>query len=495
MTGSTKLSVFVLVGTVSTLMCSGCRHPQVWQPVPHAPSIDQPKEDFTLVWDKEDANGGPLDPYWGLEKTQREMPPREQGQHPYPCEQDPYSNSCTENKGLVMDPPQFPNSVICKVGNLIAKFNGHADWIVASQHGCADWEDQSADGDYNFRLFPPDRYKSILTKNNDQFIGLEFDYYETIVNSKLKLWTDLRSEVQKENDDQRSHQPEIGKLLNPSYPNVNPRAAVVGLFGVDCEHGCKSEIHPVLALAVETSPDPNDNTWVMFVRNWGDEGFCSRYRHLVEFPNNRLNILLLDDSTSEAPVVIPEKTRMFVTTGAKIDFPVVSYWQSHGPVISFTLPDPAQQLAFVELEMHFKWSKLSAPSCTSSPPMLAPRTAVGEPIEAEGYLREIRKKLTEQKPTSVFLHEEAASKPTSPLTQVTVPATVAVQSFVPSKQAALHPPTNLSTDRNRATRNIKDMQALCRAYNNHLPLYQGRDISSEVCNDRRLTKQLEVNQN
>ena len=82
-----------------------------------------------------------------------------------------------------MDPPQFPNSVICKVGNPWVKINGHADWIVATQHGCANWEDQSADGDIIFGLFPPDRYRSILTKNNSQFVGLEFDYYETIVNS------------------------------------------------------------------------------------------------------------------------------------------------------------------------------------------------------------------------------------------------------------------------------------------------------------------------
>jgi hypothetical protein len=489
---NTRLTLVLLMGSVSmAVTSSGCRHPHVWQPVPHAPSIQHPKDDFTLVWDKEDANGEPLDPYWGLEKAQSELPPREQGQPPYACEPDPYSNACTENKGLVMDPPQFPNSVICKVGNLGAKFNGHADWIVATQHGCADWEDQSADGDYNFRLFPPDRYKSILTKNNAQFVGLEFDYYETIVNSHLKLWTDLRSEVQKENDDQHSHQSEISKLLNPSNPNVNPRVAVVGLFGLDCEHGCKSEIHPVLALAIEINPDPNDNTWVMFVRNWGDEGFCSRYRHLVEFQNNTVNVLLLDGTDSEGPVVIPEKTHMFVSNGAKIDFPVISYWQSHGPVVSFSLPDPVQTQAYVELEIHFRWNKLHAPSCTTSPPVLG-RKAVGE--NAEDYLQEVQKKLTQQKSPAAPLVEEAASRPVSSVVEVTIPQKIDVQTFVPtSKSPALSAPARLSADRNQATRNIRDIQALCRAYNNRLPLYQGRDISPELCNERRLTKQLESN--
>jgi hypothetical protein len=27
-----------------------CHRPHAWQPIPNAPSIQQPKEDFTLVW-------------------------------------------------------------------------------------------------------------------------------------------------------------------------------------------------------------------------------------------------------------------------------------------------------------------------------------------------------------------------------------------------------------------------------------------------------------
>jgi hypothetical protein len=307
-----------------------CHRPHAWQPVPSAPSIQQPKEDFTLVWDKEDANGGPLDPYWGLEKIQNEIPPREQGQHPYPCEPDPYAKQCTENKNIVKDAPQFPNSVICKIGNLTAPFDGHADWIVATQQGCVDWEGHTPDDDYNFRLFPPDPKRSGLTKNNGQIIGLEFDFAETLVNAELPLWTELRQQVELEDNGQQSRQAEIGKLLNPGNPAVNPRAAMVGVFGLDCEHGCKSEVHPVLAFAVETNPDPNDNTWLLFVRNWGTGGYCSSYRHLVNFPNNQLSILLVDDPGSGGATLIPGMNKMFATPGSNIAFPTVSYWPGRG---------------------------------------------------------------------------------------------------------------------------------------------------------------------
>jgi hypothetical protein len=151
-------------------------------------------------------------------------------------------------------------------------------------------------------------------------------------------------------------------------------------------------------------------------------------------------VRVLDDSTSEAPVVIPENNVHVCDHWCQDHFPVLSYWQSHGPVISFTLQIQRNSLPSLGSQCISTGANLALPHAPRH--LRLWRTAGGEPIEAEGYLREIRKKLTEQKPPSVFLHEEAASKPTSPLTQVTVPATVAVQSFVsPSKQAALHPST------------------------------------------------------
>jgi hypothetical protein len=479
---------------LTVLICTGCHHPHAWQPVPHAPSIQQPKADFSLVWDKEDANGAPLNPYWGLEKTQNEIPPREVSQHPYPCELDPYSNSCTENKGLVLDPPRFPNDIICKVGNPSAKFNGHADWMVASQLGCAQWEDQSADADYNFQLFPPDRLRSIVTKNNDQSIGTEFDYFETIVNSGIPFWTQLRSEVQRENDDQRSHEPEIRQLLNPSKPGVNPRVAVVGLFGVDCEHGCKSEIHPVLAFAIETNATADDDTWVMFVRNWGDEGFCSRYRHFVEFPNNTISLLLFDDGTSVGPTIITDKTRMFASGTVPIDFPVISYWQAHGPVISFSLPDPVQTRPYLELEVHFKWKTFTAPSCAPTLPRLVRAESIEQSLDAETYLRNITRKAIGETPESARLFEEVKPKPTASLVEVAAPSSIGVQIFVPPSQPSVRKLAKLPIDPDETTRNTKNLRSVCKAYKNQLPLYQGQDISSQLCNEQKLSKELQTNQ-
>jgi len=475
------------LAVLSAFLLTGCHQPKAWAPVPNTPAID-PKDDFTLTWDstKQDANGLPLNPYWGLEKTKQELPPRKQGDHPYPCEPDPYSSQCTENKNLVKDGPEFPNWVICKVGNLGADFNGHADWVVGSEQGCVKWEDESFDGDYNFQLFPPDPLHSVLTKNNDEFIGLEFDSGETIANVQSKFWLDLREEVGRENNDTQPHQAQIAAILNPKHPDRNPRAAVAGLVGLDCEHGCKSEVHPVFAFAIETNPDPDDNTWELFVRNWGDEGYCSHFRHLVDFPNNQVSVLLFDDPTSQGMEVIPGSAQMFVTEGVQVAFPTVSYWGGRGPVITFTMPPP-EQAALVELEIHLKWSKLAGTSCGGAArTMEATPLHPAQPQSAEEFLRKAKKEGPGGAPRVTAL---AAAKPAPKMVAIQTPQEIRVEAFTPpTKPAAPVRRAVLSTDTAQAARNIEDIRQLCSDYKNHLPLFQGQDLSAQLCDETALRK-------
>jgi hypothetical protein len=504
MTTFRKLISLVLLCAMCGLTNVACHRPHAWQPIPNAPSIQQPKEDFTLIWnnDKEDANGGPLDPYWGLEKIQNEIPPREQGQHPYPCEPDPYAKQCTESKNIVKDAPLFPNSVICKIGNLTAPFDGHADWTVATQQGCVDWEGHTPDDDYNFRLFPPDPKRSGLTKNNGQFIGLEFDFAETLLNAQLPTWTKIREEVVQEDDTQQSHQEQIGALLNPGNPAVNPRAAVVGIFGLDCEHGCKSEVHPVLAFAVETNPDPNDNTWVLFARNWGTGGYCSRYRHLVDFPKNQLSILLVDDAGSGGATLIPGTSKMFATPGSNISY-TVSYWQGRGPVVTFTLPSP-ELGGYAELEIHLRWNKLTPPACTPPPVGLIKRAAVAAPNEAEGaeeYLRQAKQQAKEQNPIAMRSFSEMVAskgKPGQALVPLSapLPEKEVLPSFAPLPESAKSKaatPT-LTADKAKSAHDVSYILELCKADHDKLPLYRGQDISAQLCNQKKLDQQLKKDQ-
>ena len=58
------------------------------------------------------------------------------------------------------------------------------------------------------------------------------------------------------------------------------QGVVTGVIGIDGVHGAYTEVHPVFALALNTSSttcgeDCVQETWVYFVRNYGNGGECS----------------------------------------------------------------------------------------------------------------------------------------------------------------------------------------------------------------------------
>ena len=40
-------------------------------------------------------------------------------------------------------------------------------------------------------------------------------------------------------------------------------------------------MHPVHAMAIRVQDNPSDEVWAIFVRNWGNEGFCSDGQHFL----------------------------------------------------------------------------------------------------------------------------------------------------------------------------------------------------------------------
>jgi hypothetical protein len=64
---------------------------------------------------------------------------------------------------------------------------------------------------------------------------------------------------------------------------------VIGLLGLDFEHGAKPELHPVYAMFVQQpTQDPRQTSWSYFVRNWGDQGFCGDDQQNLFTPENRI---------------------------------------------------------------------------------------------------------------------------------------------------------------------------------------------------------------
>jgi hypothetical protein len=128
--------------------------------------------------------------------------------------------------------------------------------------------DAFRDDDYTF-TFHFDAKNGVndnsLSVNGSEGLHVEFDSDETIDHFTTKEWTDLRDAV--DNNDVFATK---NKFLGLTI--------LTGMFGLDGEHGLKSELHPVYAMATlrdDLENSPGDEAWLIFVRNQGDEGYCS----------------------------------------------------------------------------------------------------------------------------------------------------------------------------------------------------------------------------
>src|SRR5262249_19955220 len=146
-------------------------------------------------------------------------------------------------------------------------FTGHVNWFPVTMEGEAYKVDHESfplgDDDYTFTF--NDAAGNPLSVNGRTGLHVEFDSDETIDHFTLKEWKDLRDAVDAGNID-----------LNSRY--FQGHSILTGMFGMDGEHDLKAELHPLYAIATRRDNyenDPKDDVWLMFVRNRGDEGFCS----------------------------------------------------------------------------------------------------------------------------------------------------------------------------------------------------------------------------
>src|SRR5262249_40245419 len=196
---------------------------------------------FDLVGDAVDDNGLSLNPKWGAQRIDPSALP-----NPQLCpRRDPGSYPCT-NQFTHQDSGWFG----C---------GPHINWFGATYEGKVYWQDHSSDDDYNIKLTREDR-AGYTTAHADHIL-CEFDSDETIDHFSTPWWSRFHRAV--DEGDARARQ-----MMDGSF------AIVTGLAGLDCEHGCWSELHPVWALAMNVQPSLEDDLWAIFVRNWGNEGFC-----------------------------------------------------------------------------------------------------------------------------------------------------------------------------------------------------------------------------
>src|SRR3984957_14332263 len=230
--------------------CKGVGNAWVTVAITHNTTVSAPTtfRDFDVVATELDENGFPLNPKWGKQVNSGQSP---------------------DFKNLTDDYPIWRNSGFwCGT---------HYNFMPITYQGQVGWEGHSNsvydDDDYYGMITRADR--AIYTTARD-YIHWEFNSEETVDNwDNTGTWWNMfhHNEVDKSGNEAKSHMD-------------NDSGIVIGLLNIDGQHDNPCELHPVYAMFLQQQVVNFDNflpveatnknlVYHFFVRNFGDEGFCS----------------------------------------------------------------------------------------------------------------------------------------------------------------------------------------------------------------------------
>ncbi len=265
------------------------------------------------------------------------------------------------------------NRGLCPTGAL----GGHANWGVGVFEGAVSWGIHSwasQDDDYSINLYRPDRAYSAAADVNR--VHMEFAENETVDGFDTYYWQALWDATRA--DDAGDGIPGVGSGL-PVPPYTHTRALLdgkeviaLGVVGLDCAHSCGSELHPVYAFAVhDDGSNPLDDKWAIFVRNWGDEGYCSRgvlelgsgapltFKFRLKRPGAQGVTVRFSDASDTRGQYGTVFRRPVGHTNTRWFMPYLI--ENEGAVITLQLPPPSDR-SWIEGMLHLTWDMGMAPT-------------------------------------------------------------------------------------------------------------------------------------
>jgi hypothetical protein len=154
--------------------------------------------------------------------------------------------------------------------------------------------------------------------------------------------------------------------------SATTRAIVTGMFGLDCEHNCKVELHPVYAVAAKVQDAAQDEVWAMFVRNVGNEGYCSR--NLWEAPFTTYTFRLPWRAGMQLVQVVwgvgkSEFEGTPGTSGPDVSFIPIVGGGPAGVYVTFKLPLPSAS-PLIDGVLHLRWQGPANETARAGPPVI-----------------------------------------------------------------------------------------------------------------------------
>jgi hypothetical protein len=345
--------------------------------------------DFDVLSGAADRNGLPDDPEWSWQQRNPGQIPSTSICHEFSQRGSvlgipqlymvPSFADCTDqvDPATSVDLPDGLNDALCKLrkGGPFASgsFVGHVNWFPVTVEGHAGPIDHNADDDYSFS-FTSDTAGDPLSVNGRGGIHVEFDSDETIDNYSSPEWKLFHDSV----DGRDSAKASLTNCDSGARPCTDAERAALqaaidlpakyfqghtvltGMFGMDGEHDLKAEMHPLYAMATSRDNyenDPSDDVWFMFVRNRGDEGFCSSQLWDSGFEDYTVRLPWRDGMTSVD--VDWTKTQLDFegtegTSGPTVEV-ILPPSKDMGVYVSFHL-GPASSTPFIDGALHLVWT-------------------------------------------------------------------------------------------------------------------------------------------
>ncbi len=197
------------------------------------------------------------------------------------------------------------------------------------------------DKDLNFYLYTPDGSGASKSSSHEGGLKVEFSRLETIdlLSNTSPWWSSNKSKFLSKNT--------LDQIINNTY------AIITGMYGYDCAHECHTELHPAWTMAALVKDDPNDDTYAIFARNWGNEGFCSDHIFHLDLPkkDNRYiyKFYLRWRPGAESVALKPIFNQI---GGVTLNITPVS---QKGVIVSFGFPSPDIK-PFIIGELHLSWN-------------------------------------------------------------------------------------------------------------------------------------------
>ena len=297
---------------------------------------------------------------------------------------EPPNNPCT-TQPISIDLPKYDlfSEILhktCILGEIFVEHRpralyGHVNWFPATYTGTVGLAVENVDGDYELELMRDDA--AGLTTGNNGKLGLEFSSYEVAPYFANGWWKKFRDALNQFSNAWEAVDGGPSDIPSPVVfdeeqflqDQVVGRFAIVsGLFNLDCEHDCHTELHPVWALALSTGDDPDAQAWAMFVRNWGNQGWCSNsyfspYSHYLDLREDsakkHLYTFQLPWARNNATDYKITKMQFWNERGVQLDAKEVTIQKKPGQAVYVTLPLPAPPDtgigSIVYGELHLQW--------------------------------------------------------------------------------------------------------------------------------------------